>query len=111
MMTPQNSQAEAHPLTSAQQSLYFLQQLTNGEPVYNMPQAFRLRGELNVTALEKALRVLIGRHDGLRMTIAQTVNGPQQGARPREELSFRIHDVDPAQANEAVQKAVRESFD
>ena len=41
-----------------------------GEPVYNEVEAARLRGELNVEVIEKALAVIFARHDNLRTTVA-----------------------------------------
>src|SRR5262245_49071723 len=69
-----------YPLTYAQESLYFLQQLTNGEPVYNMPQAFRVCGPLDAAALENALRSLTARHEALRLRIRESHQGPRQVA-------------------------------
>ncbi|MGZ8937608.1 MAG: non-ribosomal peptide synthetase [Limisphaerales bacterium] len=69
------------PLSSSQRSLYFLNELTQGRPVYNMPLAFRLRGPLNRDALSTALRHIVQVHEGLRAEITdgmQTVRGPSE---------------------------------
>jgi len=66
------------PLTHAQESLYFLQQLTKGQSVYNMPQAFRLRGKLDLDALTNAVRWLVERHHALRTIIKEGTGGPIQ---------------------------------
>lgn len=99
--------ATSYPLTYAQESLYFLEQLTNGQPVYNMPQAFRLRGELNVAALEKALRILIARHDALRMRIVEISQAPQQVPAEQSDLCFRVHQNAD---NDLLQRAISEPF-
>ena len=46
-----------------------MEQATGGEPVYNEAEAVRLRGKLNVEALEKALNAIIARRENLRTSI------------------------------------------
>ncbi|OAD20389.1 Condensation domain protein, partial [Candidatus Thiomargarita nelsonii] len=61
--------AEGEPLvwSFAQQRLWFLAQLEGQSAAYNMPAALRLTGQLNETALQRALTALIQRHDSLRL--------------------------------------------
>jgi amino acid adenylation domain-containing protein len=62
--------AQAYPLSSAQQRLWFIEQLTPGTAAYHVARAFRLSGPLDVSALETSLRDLVVRHEVLRTTIA-----------------------------------------
>ena len=66
------------PLTFAQESIYFLNDLTNGRPVYHMPQAFRLRGPLDAGRLEAAIQQTVERHEALRTAIVDRGEGPVQ---------------------------------
>jgi len=65
-------------LSSAQQRLWFLDQLEPGNPVYNIPWSIRLRGELNVSALQAAIDDMVERHEMLRTTFESDNEGPTQ---------------------------------
>ncbi|WP_172844399.1 non-ribosomal peptide synthetase [Tumebacillus algifaecis] len=58
----------AFPASFAQQRLWFLDQLTPGQALYNMPAALRLRGVLHTAALMQALQEIVRRHETLRTT-------------------------------------------
>ncbi len=66
---PRRESARPCPLSPNQQRIWFMEQLNAGVPVYNESEAVRLRGELNIGLVEKALNVIIGRHEILRTTI------------------------------------------
>ncbi|GGH50401.1 hypothetical protein GCM10008014_15490 [Paenibacillus silvae] len=60
---------EQMPLSFAQQSLWFLDQLEEGESsLYNVPLAIQFRGVLNQEALNKSLVEVVKRHEVLRST-------------------------------------------
>ncbi|WP_436866196.1 non-ribosomal peptide synthase/polyketide synthase [Bacillus fungorum] len=64
--------AEDSPLLSfAQQRLWFLNELDSNSAFYNIPIGFRVTGNLNVSALEKALHDIIRRHEVLRTAFAK----------------------------------------
>src|SRR5271157_2756535 len=60
------SRDRALPLSSAQQRLWFLDQLEPDNPLYNIPLAVRLSGALDVESLQRALNEIIRRHEVLR---------------------------------------------
>ena len=78
------------PLSHAQQRLWLLYQLDGPAPTHNIRLALRLRGPLDVAALEAALHDVVGRHETLRTVIAEDEQGPFQrvlvDARPALEL-------------------------
>lgn len=65
---------EKIPLSFAQQSLWFLDQLEPEKSTYNMPAAFRMSGPLHRILLERSFNELIRRHEILRTTFP-SING------------------------------------
>ncbi|MEN5144490.1 amino acid adenylation domain-containing protein, partial [Pseudomonas juntendi] len=64
------------PLSFAQQRLWFLAQLQEASAAYHIPLALRLEGKLQRTALERALRRLIERHESLRSCFVERDGEP-----------------------------------
>lgn len=58
--------AEPRQLSFGQERLWYLDQLSPGNPVYNTPMSLRLKGPLDPAALGKALNSVVQRHDVLR---------------------------------------------
>lgn len=75
----------SHPLSYPQQRLWFLDQLSPDNPVYNIPLGYRIRGPLDVDALHRALTTVVRRHEALR-TVFRAVDGqPRQVVLPPTE--------------------------
>ncbi len=95
--------ANAFPLSYAQQRLWFLQQLEPDSTAYHIPAAVRLKGPLNIEALEKSFREIIRRHEILRTTFT-TINGtPMQVV--AKTMPFRLRQTDLSQLPPAEREA------
>ena len=81
------------PLSFAQQRLWFLDQLEPGSASYNMPTAVRLKGELNVTALEQTLNEMVRRHEVLRTRFVNVEGEPRQQVFEAEDVKLGIIDL------------------
>lgn len=81
------------PLSFAQERLWFLDQLEPGTPVYNLCQAMRLRGALDVVALEAALNAVVQRHEILRTNFVAVDGQPVQVIVPARTLGVVRADI------------------
>ncbi len=57
------------PLSSAQERMWFLDQIDSGNPTYTVRRAYRVVGDLDPDALQRALDRLVERHDSLRTRV------------------------------------------
>ncbi len=87
---PRRADAGPAPLSFAQQRLWFHEQLEPGQPTYNVPIAVRLRGPLDLAALEASLHDIVQRHAILR-TIFTAVDGePAQIVAPAVNVPLTV---------------------
>ncbi|WP_273826188.1 non-ribosomal peptide synthetase [Pseudomonas asplenii] len=68
----------AQTLSFAQQRLWFLAQMEGGSAAYHMPLNLKLRGPLQVPALERSLNQLVARHEALRTRFISVEGEPRQ---------------------------------
>src|SRR6266571_3820567 len=72
----------AFPMSFAQQRLWFLDQFEPGNTLYNIVWPIRLRGHLNVEALQRSLDEIVARHEVLRATFRAIDDQPVQVISP-----------------------------
>ncbi|MGH8545411.1 MAG: non-ribosomal peptide synthetase, partial [Gammaproteobacteria bacterium] len=66
------------PLSFAQESMWFLEQLEPGSPLYNISDAFSVIGALDVDVLQRCFSEILQRHEVLRASFAWADNEPVQ---------------------------------
>jgi amino acid adenylation domain-containing protein len=81
------------PLTFAQEVLWLLDRATPGLTAYNTPLAKRVRGELDVAALERALGLVVERNEALRTVFRANGDGAEQEVLSGRVVPLSIHDV------------------
>ena len=100
------------PLSFAQQRLWFLDQWAQGRPVYNAPMVLRLKAELDVDALQRALTEVVARHEVLRTRYPSENGVPYQEVEPApERIPLPVTDVSADDVRAYVEDLVREPFD
>ncbi|WP_457034393.1 non-ribosomal peptide synthetase, partial [Kitasatospora sp. P5_F3] len=75
-------------LSSAQRRLWFLHRLEGPGATYNIPLGVRLRGPLDTTALEQAVRDVVVRHEALRTVFGEREGEPFQHVVDTHELTI-----------------------
>ncbi|KAF3885893.1 MULTISPECIES: non-ribosomal peptide synthetase [Nostocales] len=66
------------PLSFSQQRLWFIDQLYQGSPFYNIPSVLHLEGSLNVEALQQSLNEILRRHEAWRTIFIIVDEQPMQ---------------------------------
>ena len=90
---PEQSQEGFLPLSYSQQRLWFLDQLDPGSFTYNLFFACRLKGDLNVDALEQSFNEIIRRHEILRTVFKNTGGEPYQIVVPSLAIKIALVDL------------------
>ncbi|WP_280784435.1 non-ribosomal peptide synthetase, partial [Rhodococcus opacus] len=87
------------PLSPAQQRVWFLNQFDTSSPVHNLPLAVRFSGDLDVTALGRALRDLLNRHESLRTVFPGSDAGPWQRILDAHDIDLGLTVVEAREAD------------
>ncbi|GJG89254.1 hypothetical protein tb265_44350 [Gemmatimonadetes bacterium T265] len=90
------------PLSRAQELLWLHEQRTPGTAAYHVSLARRVRGRLDVPALERALAAVVARHEALRTAFVEVDGEPRQVVRAPAPVRVAVHDLraTPASARE-----------
>ncbi len=108
---PARNPAFPCPLSPAQERVWFAYQLHPGLPVYNESEAVRLRGDLNIEALELSLNRVIERHEMLRTTIKIVDERPSAHVHERWPVVLKRVDLsalEPARREDEVERLLVE---
>src|SRR5436190_14207012 len=95
------------PCSFAQQRLWFLDRLTPGTSVYNIPAAVRLAHPLDAACLERCLNEMASRHEMLRTTFREVDGEPVQVISERQLLHVAVTDLPPMDRERREAEAVR----
>jgi amino acid adenylation domain-containing protein len=90
---PRRASTGPLPLSFAQERLWFLDQLEPGSAVYNVCQAVRMTGTLDLAALEKSFNEIVRRHEILRTNFLPADGHAVQTIAPERTLTVAFVDL------------------
>src|SRR6185369_92495 len=99
--------SESLPLSFAQQRLWFLDQLEPWTATYNIPIGIKLRGKLDVEALEWSISEVVRRHETLRTRFATTDGAPRQVIEPAKTVKLLITELGGLDGDVKTEEAIR----
>ncbi|MDY7225116.1 non-ribosomal peptide synthetase [Hyalangium rubrum] len=95
------------PLSYAQVRLWVLEQFEPGSAVYNIPGALRMRGQLDVDALERSFNEILARHESLRCVFREEQGAPVQVVIPSLHLPLPVVELSDLDAEVREQEVQR----
>lgn len=98
------------PLSFAQEQLWLLDQVEQGNSSYHVPLTLRLRGKLALSALETSLTTIINRHASLRSVFQLIEDQPRQVVLPAQPCLLPVIDLQtlPISGREQVLRGIAE---
>lgn len=88
------------PLSPAQGALWFINRFDPESPAYNIPICVRMRGQLDIEALQKALDYLVERHEIFRTFYGNNDVEGIQYVRNSGECPLQLDDISGLEADE-----------
>ncbi|MFV0126716.1 non-ribosomal peptide synthetase [Streptomyces sp. HMX112] len=98
--------ADVHPMSFEQESIWLNDQFQAGSGRYVESWVHRLRGAVDVSAVEAALTAVVARHEPLRTTLVLDRGRTVQRVHPAGPVPLSIRQVGPGGVAEAVRDAV-----
>ncbi len=91
---PKAAPKDYYELSLAQKRMYFIYLLNPNVTAYNMPQFYKIKGNLDVPRLEAALQKLVARHASFRTVFSIVEDEPVQKVLPKIELKMDYRSCD-----------------
>lgn len=100
LIIPKRDKTQPCSLSFAQQRLWFLEQLESGGAAYHITRTLRLRGPLDIDALQQSLTTIVERHESLRTYFVANHGIPQQVVIPLDIFELPCTDLSHLDPNQ-----------
>ncbi|TBV11522.1 condensation domain-containing protein, partial [Phytopseudomonas dryadis] len=104
-----SDELEQLPLSYAQERQWFLWQLEPDSDAYHIPFTLRLRGSLDLAALQHSFSALLARHGALRTCLKASDDGAVQEV--LNQVDFQLELCEDEALNDFVLRQTRQPFD
>ncbi|MEC4812177.1 MAG: amino acid adenylation domain-containing protein [Scytonema sp. PMC 1069.18] len=104
---PQQTNRQSAPLSYLQQQLWFLAQLDPNSAAYNIVEAVKLQGDLNISVLQSALDDLVAHHLVLRTNFVLQNDNPVQIISEPRSVELKVIDLKDNLEVERIQQLLR----
>ncbi|MCO7224320.1 non-ribosomal peptide synthetase [Pleionea sp. CnH1-48] len=98
-IVPVKRDAKRYPLSYSQQRLWFIDNMEEGTPEYNMPFALQVSGTFDIKAAEQALNKIIQRHEILRTSYHSDEEGAWQSIHHDVRVELKVIDLSILEAS------------
>jgi fengycin family lipopeptide synthetase B len=96
-----------HPMSFAQERLWFLDQMEPGNPFYNIPVAALVSAKIDIPTLQRALEEIVRRHEAVR-TVFRLIDGkPMQVVLPPHAMPIKQLDIRGPGGEDATEDEIR----
>jgi Condensation domain len=111
VLIPRRKATDPRVLSFGQQQLWLVDQLSPGSSAYNVPYPVRIRGGLNVDALQRGISAVIARHEVLRTFFLNLKGQPFPAVAKQWSLALReidLRHVPIQERNEQIKALLKE---
>jgi amino acid adenylation domain len=98
-------------LSYAQERQWFIWQLDPNSAAYHLPTALRLKGQLDIAALQRSFDSLVARHESLRTCLRQEGERRVQVVSAQAVVQIQRLDTDETQVAAQVEELIAQPFD
>ena len=98
-------------LSYAQERQWFIWQLEPDSAAYHLPTALRLKGQLDIAALQRSFDTLVARHETLRTCLRQDGDRRVQVVNARAVVQIQRLETDETQVAERLEEYIAAPFD
>ncbi len=99
-VTPVRRDTNEFPLSFSQHRIWFLEQLEPNSPIYNLPLAIKLIGEINLHTFQLVIDQIVTRHESLRTVFSEIDGNPIQIVKTTMPVHVEIFDYSDKPQNE-----------
>ncbi|MEB2302389.1 amino acid adenylation domain-containing protein [Lysinibacillus xylanilyticus] len=104
---PKAKEKSLYAVTMAQEKLYALQMVEKDNLAYNMPQAFTIRGDLDVARLKHVFEKLIRRHEAFRTSFHREGNQIVQRIHHKMEIDFEFKEISKSNSRTIIEESIQ----